>query len=108
AALVMELLEGQSLGAAIAAEGPLPPERFLPILAQVCEALAAAHAAGFVHRDLKPENVFLCARADAVDFVKLLDFGVATTFSAPIRVRLTHSSSDSTPARVPLVGTPAY
>ena len=76
AGLVMELLEGLSLGAAMK-EGALPPERFLPILAEVCEALAAAHAAGFVHRDLKPENVFLCERYGSVDFVKLLDFGVA-------------------------------
>jgi serine/threonine-protein kinase len=94
-ALVMELLEGQSLGAAMAG-GPLPPERFLPILAQVCEALAAAHAAGFVHRDLKPENVFLCARPDGADFVKLLDFGVATTFAS------------AASAGAQLVGTPAY
>ena len=77
AGLVMELLEGQSLGAAVAAEGPQPPERFLPNLPEVCEALAAAHPAGFVHRDLKPENVFLCDRHGASDFVKLLDFGVA-------------------------------
>jgi serine/threonine-protein kinase len=100
AALVMELLEGQSLGAAMSASSgaPLPPERFLPILAQVCEALAAAHAAGFVHRDLKPENVFLCARPDGADFVKLLDFGVATTFAA--------ASTSSSGALV--VGTPAY
>src|SRR5712675_261345 len=45
-ALVMEILEGQSLASAMATEGPLPAERFLPILAQVCEALAAAHASG--------------------------------------------------------------
>jgi serine/threonine-protein kinase len=97
AGLVMELLEGQSLGAAMAA-GALPPERFLPILAQVCEALSAAHAAGFVHRDLKPENVFLCARPDGADFVKLLDFGVATTFT----------SAAPMGGGAQLVGTPAY
>jgi eukaryotic-like serine/threonine-protein kinase len=79
--LVMELLEGESLGTAMAA-GRLPPERFLPILADVCVGLAAAHAAGFVHRDLKPDNIFLCARGDGGDFVKLLDFGLATTFGA--------------------------
>ena len=81
AGLVMELLEGLSLGAAMR-EGPLAPERFLPILAEVCEGLAAAHAAGFVHRDLKPENVFLCERHGLGDFVKLLDFGVATPLPA--------------------------
>ena len=45
-ALVMELLEGQLLADVIAAEGRLAPARFLPILAQVCDGLAAVHAAG--------------------------------------------------------------
>jgi hypothetical protein len=107
--IVMELLEGQSLGAAMTREGPLPPERFLPILAEVCDALAAAHAAGFVHRDLKPENVFLCDRHGASDFVKLLDFGLA----APLpRTRTDVDASDadlgSGARRGPFVGTPAY
>ncbi|MDB4981484.1 MAG: pkn1B [Myxococcales bacterium] len=103
-ALVMELLEGQTLGAAMAA-GALPPERFLPILADVCVGLAAAHAAGFVHRDLKPDNIFLCARGARGDFVKLLDFGLATTFGA-------RAAADERPSGVrrvkAFVGTPAY
>jgi hypothetical protein len=109
AGLVMELLEGLSLGAAMK-EGALPPERFLPILAEVCEALAAAHAAGFVHRDLKPENVFLCERYGSVDFVKLLDFGVAAPRPAS-RTPAGESSlqsSSSAIRRRPFVGTPAY
>jgi serine/threonine-protein kinase len=107
AGLVMELLEGVSLGAAMR-EGPLPPERFLPILADVCAALAAAHAAGFVHRDLKPENVFLCERHGVADFVKLLDFGIA----APLPARSTSSLESSSGVRRAFVGsfvgTPAY
>jgi serine/threonine-protein kinase len=107
AGLVMELLEGLSLGAAMREE-PLPPERFLPILAQVCEALAAAHAAGFVHRDLKPENVFLCERHGVADFVKLLDFGLAAPLPTrtPSGVRAAESSSSG--VRRAFVGTPAY
>jgi serine/threonine-protein kinase len=106
AGLVMELLEGLSLGTAMR-EGPLAPERFLPILAQVCEALAAAHAAGFVHRDLKPENVFLCERHGVPDFVKLLDFGVAAPLPTrtPTGVPARDSSSG---VRRAFVGTPAY
>jgi hypothetical protein len=108
AGLVMELLEGQSLGAAMR-EGPLEPERFLPVLAQVCEGLAAAHGAGFVHRDLKPENVFLCERHGVADFVKLLDFGVAAPLPTrtPSGVRSSDTSSSSGVRRA-FVGTPAY
>jgi serine/threonine-protein kinase len=112
AGLVMELLEGVSLAAAMR-EGPLAPERFLPILAEVCEALAAAHAAGFVHRDLKPENVFLCERHGVSDFVKLLDFGVAAPRPARTSTGMTTSASSASSAsssgvRRAFVGTPAY
>jgi serine/threonine-protein kinase len=110
AGLVMELLEGVSLGAAMR-EGPLPPERFLPIMADVCEALAAAHGAGFVHRDLKPENVFLCERHGMSDFVKLLDFGVAAplpTSTPSGGVQMAAASFESAVRRGAFVGTPAY
>jgi serine/threonine-protein kinase len=105
--LVMELLEGVSLAAATR-HGPLPPERFLPILAEVCDALAAAHAAGFVHRDLKPENVFLCERHGAADFVKLLDFGLAAPLPARTPTGVSAGGASSSGVRRAFVGTPAY
>lgn len=71
--LVMDLLEGESLGDRLRREGALPPADALDILTPVCEALAAAHDQGVIHRDLKPDNVFL-ARGGRV-FV--LDFGIA-------------------------------
>ena len=79
--VVMELLEGQSLAHLLIKEGPVPPERFIPILIQVADALSAAHAAGFVHRDLKPENIFLTERHGETDYVKLLDFGLAKSLA---------------------------
>lgn len=80
-AIVMELLVGRSLAQELLEVGRIPPGRFLPILARVADALAAAHAARIVHRDLKPENVFLTARGARTDHVKLLDFGLAVTMT---------------------------
>jgi hypothetical protein len=75
--LVMELLTGESLAHAIARAGTLPPARVVTIAAQVLAALEAAHAKNIIHRDIKPDNVFLTQTPAAVDFVKLLDFGIA-------------------------------
>ncbi|MCB9546378.1 MAG: protein kinase [Myxococcales bacterium] len=73
--LVMELLEGETLGARLA-RGRLPLVDALAIGRSVAGALALAHARGFVHRDLKPDNIMLCRRGEAGGFVKLLDFGL--------------------------------
>jgi len=78
--LVMELLHGESLAARLQTRGRLLPSDLLPIAMQVCDALAAAHAAGVVHRDVKPSNVYLAVDPDdpaGPERVKLLDFGIA-------------------------------
>jgi serine/threonine-protein kinase len=72
---VMEMLGGSDLSLA-ASDKPLSLQRTLEIVRQLCEALAAVHAAGIVHRDVKPENIFLQQR-DGQDFITLLDFGIA-------------------------------
>lgn len=74
---VMELLEGESLGALLLRERYLPLWRAVPILTQVCRALEAAHARGIVHRDVKPQNVMLLRRQEQADFVKVVDFGIS-------------------------------
>ena len=79
--IAMEFVRGQSLAAAIAS-GPLPIERTLHIFEQMCHGLHEAHELGIVHRDLKPDNVVLTQHGSQVDFVKLLDFGIAARLSA--------------------------
>ncbi|HET6923254.1 MAG TPA: serine/threonine-protein kinase [Anaeromyxobacteraceae bacterium] len=76
--LVMELLDGESLrGLLKRRKGKWPPvRRIVSVMAQVCDALAAAHDKGVVHRDLKPDNVFVIKRAGG-DYAKVLDFGIA-------------------------------
>ena len=75
--IVMEFLEGQSLGERIRQAGPLVGEQVAKIFAQVLDGLAAAHRAGIVHRDIKPDNIFLTTSSTLGDLVKLVDFGVA-------------------------------
>jgi len=74
---VMEYLEGRTLADLLQRERVLPVSRACHILAQICEAIEAAHARGIVHRDLKPHNVVLLDRPGHPDFVKVLDFGIS-------------------------------
>ncbi len=78
---VMELLDGETLGARLA-RGPLSPQETARIGSQIADALDSAHRHGIVHRDLKPENVMLTGSG-----AKLLDFGLAWNVEATARRR---------------------
>ncbi|MFF9063426.1 serine/threonine-protein kinase [Streptomyces sp. NPDC014882] len=73
AAIVMELVDGVSLRAALTRQGPLSPEAALAVLKGSLLGLADAHRVGVVHRDYKPENVLVSPEGVS----KLVDFGIA-------------------------------
>ncbi|HJS52096.1 MAG TPA: protein kinase [Pyrinomonadaceae bacterium] len=70
--IVMELLDGESLGDRIR-RGPMDIEDVLRFGVQIVDALESAHSKGIVHRDLKPANIFVTSR----NLAKILDFGLA-------------------------------
>jgi serine/threonine protein kinase len=94
--IVMELLAGSTLAALVEA-GAMAPVRALPIMIQIARGIARAHDLGVVHRDLKPDNIFIVARDDGRDLVKILDFGIARSRAD---TRLTNAGE--------LFGTPQY
>jgi serine/threonine-protein kinase len=100
--LVMELLDGLDLETLVERFGPLPPERVVHIMRQACASLEEAHTRGLVHRDIKPSNIFTCRLGLAVDFVKVLDFGLVKAVDEGGREATLLTAPDST------TGTPAY
>jgi serine/threonine protein kinase len=75
--MVMDYLEGTSLGDVLDAEQSLEVDRSLNIFIQICRALEHAHEKSVIHRDLKPSNIMLLNVAGQNDFVKIVDFGIA-------------------------------
>ena len=100
--IIMEMLEGETLGARLEADRPLAARTTVRILSQVASAVGAVHERGMVHRDLKPENIFLTNHPDYPDFVKVLDFGVVKLMGTPAMP----SPKKTQPGMA--IGTPAY
>jgi eukaryotic-like serine/threonine-protein kinase len=102
--MVMDLLEGETLGAVLKREGRIGLPALAAIVLPVIAALEAAHGAGIVHRDLKPDNIFLARHATKNVTVKVLDFGVAKlTASEGLAARTQALTGTGT-----MVGTPYY
>ncbi|MDP9149093.1 MAG: protein kinase [Myxococcota bacterium] len=75
--IVMEYLRGRDLARVVREDGPMPLARVVSVLGQALAALQEAHALGIVHRDLKPDNIVLEPLRSGLDFVKVVDFGLA-------------------------------
>lgn len=90
---VMEFLPGHNLNELIDRTGPLPANRLVYLLRQVCDALAEAHGQGLVHRDIKPANIFCAYRGGIFDVAKILDFGLAKPLSDATDSGLTQEGS---------------
>ena len=99
---VMELLEGMDLETLVRQQGPVPANRLIHILRQVCESLDEAHASGMVHRDIKPANIHLGRVGMRHDFVKVLDFGLVKSLASGSSDHSLATAAGLTP------GTPAY
>jgi hypothetical protein len=99
---VMELLDGFDLESLVKQFGPLPPQRVLHVLRQVCHALGEAHEIGLIHRDVKPGNIYVCHYGREYDWVKVLDFGMVKTLRPEGEASLTLTGETV------MAGTPAY
>ncbi|MCA9664508.1 MAG: protein kinase [Myxococcales bacterium] len=97
--MVMELLDGLGLHQILPAVQRFSPGELVPLYEQLCDALAAAHAKGFIHRDLKPDNILVLRRPPR-PLIKILDFGIA-------KLRGSAASGDNTEVGT-VLGTPEY
>jgi serine/threonine-protein kinase len=97
--IVMEYLEGESLGDRLERTGIITMRQTAQVLVQVGKALDRAHELGIVHRDIKPDNVFL-STADEGMICKVLDFGIAK------HTKLADQKGQTLPGTT--VGTPEY
>jgi eukaryotic-like serine/threonine-protein kinase len=107
---VMELLDGFDLDELVERFGPVPAERAVRFLRQICASLAEAHEAGLIHRDVKPANLYACHYGREVDFIKVAERHLRPGLRrllAPHRlagVQGNHADGDDRAAREPGAG----
>jgi serine/threonine protein kinase len=100
--IVMELVEGKSIGEILQEQGPFRVPRAVRITTQVAQALGVAHKLGVVHRDIKPGNILLTTDEQGQETAKVLDFGIAK-----LREAAGDANSGMTMTGM-VVGTPLY
>lgn len=98
--LVMEFIEGKTLGELLNQEGPLAQERTIGIFHQILGSLEEAHHRNILHSDLKPANIMLTENFKGEELVKVLDFGIA-------RMIRKHRAGDDSEGSS-FMGTPRY
>jgi serine/threonine protein kinase len=98
--IAMEFVEGTTLADYMREKKFLTTMEALPIIRQVCEALAEAHSQGVLHRDVKPANIMLMNRFGQENFVVVLDFSIAKV------VQRASDAATTTPGLI--FGSPAY
>ncbi|HRI54892.1 MAG TPA: serine/threonine-protein kinase, partial [Pseudomonadota bacterium] len=104
--LVLEYIEGYSLRQALKT-GPMEVRRVAHIVRQIASALERSHELGIIHRDLKPENIMLVPRQGDVDYVKILDFGLAKLAPEALEVE-GESAGQAITRHGSVFGTPRY
>lgn len=101
--MVMELLEGNTLGHRLQRGPPLTLPELLHVASLTLRGLAAVHEAGIIHRDLKPDNIFLKDEPDGSLFPKILDFGISRSVEPASGRRSALTTREGI-----IVGTPEY
>jgi serine/threonine protein kinase len=88
-------------GHALKRFGRLAPERAVHLLLGACHSLRDAHGSGVIHRDIKPANIYVCKKGGELDFVKVLDFGLARRVETDIGAQRVTVAGE-------MLGTPQY
>ena len=93
--IVMELVQGVSLGNLLRRSGRMPQERAVRLMQDICAGVGVAHRQGLLHRDLKPDNVIVVPPSHEGDeeTAKVVDFGLAKVRDVTVQTALTQTGA---------------